>query len=230
MRRYRPLAISKGLGLRPSRKLWELRECGIIIISGRCSPEEVAMGPSRGRIRICRLRPSPWRAEARFLAVVIAFAISTAAGFDGRSAGWLGRGAPPAARQETKTAEKVSTLLKEIFKEVMEIGPYPGEEIVRREFFVGEGDDDTYKDYHLVVLIQDVPGGRKMTLQVTRLVPESGNPRIKKGRDSKLVVCVTNGGRLDLVKSDYSEKELSSFLPDLLRAIRDRKKLVRDRL
>jgi hypothetical protein len=188
------------------------------------------MGPSRCRIRICQLRPSPTRAEARFFGILIAFAVTTASGFDGRSAEWQGRSVPPLARPATKTAEKVSTLLKEIFKEVMEIGPYPGEEVVRREFFVGEGDDDTYKDYHLVVLIQDVPGGRKMILQVTRLVPEPDNPRIKKGRDSKMIVCGTSGGRLDLVKSDYTEKELSSFLPDLLRAIRDRKKLVRDRL
>jgi hypothetical protein len=164
------------------------------------------------------------------LVVVVALAIVTAAGFAGQSAGRQVQGAPPPVRPQTKTAGKVSTLLKEIFKEVLEIGPYPGEEVVRREFFVGEGDDDTYKDYHLVVLIQDVPGGRKMILQVTRLVPEPGNPRIKKGRDSKIVVCGTNGGRLDLVKSDYTEKELASFLPDLLRAIRERKKLVRDRL
>jgi hypothetical protein len=169
-------------------------------------------------------------AEARFLAVVITLAITAAGGFNDRSAGWQRRGTPPSIGSDTKTAQNVSSLLKEIFREVAEIGPYPGEEVIRREFFVGEGDDDTYKDYHLVVLIQDAPGGQKMILQVTRLVPEPGNPRIKKGRDSKLVVCGTNGCRLDLVKSDYTEKELSSFLPELLRAIRARKKLVRDKL
>jgi hypothetical protein len=136
---------------------------------------------------------------------------------------------PPPA-QAAGNAARVSGLLKNIFDEVFELGPQAGEEIVRREFFVGQGDDDTYKDFHLVVLIQDVPGGRKMTLQVARLVPDPDHPRVKYGRDLKSVVCLLKGEGLVLARSDYAEKELASFLPELLRAIRDRKKLIRGRM
>jgi hypothetical protein len=125
---------------------------------------------------------------------------------------------------------KVTTLLKEIYGEVRELGPRPGEDFIRHEFFVGEGDDDTYKDFHLVVLIQDIPGGRRMTVQVTRLVPDPQTPRVKYGRDPKTVVCLIERERLEVSRKDYSEKELMSLLPDLLRAIRDRKKLIRDHL
>ncbi len=80
----------------------------------------------------------------------------------------------------------------------------------------------------MVVLIQDIPGGRRMTVQVTRLVPDPQTPRVKYGRDPKTVVCLIERERLEVSRKDYSEKELMSLLPDLLRAIRDRKKLIRD--
>lgn len=124
---------------------------------------------------------------------------------------------------------RIPPLLKEIYSEVLELGPRAGEDVVRHEFFIGEGDDDTYKDFHLVVLIQDISGRRKMTLQVTRLVPDPDAPRVKYGRDPKIVTCLIQGDRLEVSRKDYSEKELASLLPDILRAIQDRKKLIRDR-
>jgi hypothetical protein len=189
----------------------------------------MAMDPSRGGIESRQRRLSLRRGGPRPSGITIALALSIALGFGGRPAEGQGPCPSRPARPETKNAEKIPALLRDIFKEVLELGPYPGEELVRREFFVGEGDDDTYKDYHLVVLIHDVPGGQRMILQVTRLVPDPNNPRIKHGRDAKMIVCRTNGDRLDIVKSDYADKELSSFLPELLRAIRDRKKLMRDK-
>jgi hypothetical protein len=137
--------------------------------------------------------------------------------------------ASPAARQAAERADKLSALLKDVFAEVSDLGRVPGEEFVRREFFIGEGDDDTYKEAHAVILIQEGGGRHKMTVQVTRLVPDPDNPRIKHGRDPKITVCLVSAGRLVLDRSDYSEKELISILPELLKAIRGRKKLVRDR-
>jgi hypothetical protein len=125
------------------------------------------------------------------------------------------------------SAKKMAALLVEIHREVAEIGRYPGEEFIRREFFIGPGDDDTYKDAHLVVLIQEVGPERKMTLQVTPLIPSPENPRVKFGREVKVVVCRLAAGRVRLERSDYSEKELSALLPEMLRVIRDRKKLFR---
>lgn len=161
--------------------------------------------------------------------VVVAFAL--ACGLGGLS--WQdarpGQGGTSPATPPAVEPGKITPLLKEIFNEVLELGPRRGEDIIRQEFFVGEGDDDTYKDYHLVVLIQEIPGRRKMTLQVTRLVPDPDAPRVKYGRDPKLVICLVEGDRLQVSRKDYSEKELASLLPDLLRAIQDRKRLIRDR-
>jgi hypothetical protein len=148
--------------------------------------------------------------------------------------GWPGArpdgGAAPPPRAAAANPGKILSLLREIYNEVLELGPRRGEDFIRHEFFVGEGDDDTYKDFHLVVLIQDIPGRRKMTLQVTRLVPDPDKPRVKYGRDPKIVTCLIKGERLDVGRTDYSDKELLSLLPDLLRAIQDRKKIIRDRL
>lgn len=118
--------------------------------------------------------------------------------------------------------------LRDIHGEVREMVKYPGEDFVRREFFVGRGDDDTYKDFHLVVLIQVIAKREKMTLQVTRLDPSVENPRIKYGKDARLVVCWIDREGVEVVRSDYEEKDLAPLLPEMLRCIRERKLLVKD--
>jgi hypothetical protein len=121
----------------------------------------------------------------------------------------------------------VPALLREIEKAVREIGGYPGEDFIRREFFLGEGDDDTYKTHYVGILIKDEPEGPRMTILVTRLEPSRDNPRIKYTRDPKTIVCRFPADRAEVVQSDYSQADLETLLPDVLRAVVDKKNLLK---
>jgi hypothetical protein len=134
----------------------------------------------------------------------------------------------PASPKQVKLDRETVSKLRDIHGEVREMAKYPGEDFVRREFFVGKGDDDTYKDFHLVVLIQVVAAREKMTLQVTRLDPSAENPRVKYGKDVRLVVCWMDQETVEVVRSDYEDRDLAPLLPEMLRCIRERKLLVRD--
>jgi hypothetical protein len=132
-----------------------------------------------------------------------------------------------AALPSPQKSRDVSSLLREIEKTVREIGGYPGEDFVRREFFLGEGDDDTYKTHYVGILIKEDPEGPRMTIQVTRLEPSRDDPRVKYTRDPKTIVCRFAADRTEVVRSDYSQAELGSLLPDVLRAVVDKKNLLK---
>lgn len=138
------------------------------------------------------------------------------------------RQARPSPPKSAKLGRETVSRLRDIHGEVRGMVKYPGEDFVRREFFVGRGDDDTYKDFHLVVLIQDIARREKMTLQVTRLDPSTENPRIKYGKDVRLVVCWVDREGIEVIRSDYEDKDLAPLLPEMLRCIRERKLLVKD--
>jgi hypothetical protein len=121
----------------------------------------------------------------------------------------------------------VPALLREIEKTVRKIGGYSGEDFVRREFFLGEGDDDTYKTHYVGILIKDDAEGPRMTIQVTRLEPSRDNPRVKYARDPKTIICRFTADRAEIVRSDYSQAELGSLLPEVLRAVVDKKNLLK---
>jgi hypothetical protein len=124
-------------------------------------------------------------------------------------------------------ARDVTALLREIEKSVREIGGYPGEDFVRREFFLGEGDDDTYKTHYVGILIKDDAEGPRMTILITWLEPSKENPRVKYARDPKTIVCRLPADKAEVVRSDYSQSDLETLLPDVLRAVVDKKNLLK---
>jgi hypothetical protein len=118
-------------------------------------------------------------------------------------------------------------VLKEIYDEVKEMGPYPGEDFIRREFFVGEDDDDTNKDVHVVVLIQRLDLKETMTIRVTEMVKDPGNVRARLARNSRMLVCLLAGDRLEIRSSDYEENDLDKLAPEILTAIQNKKRLLK---
>ncbi len=120
-------------------------------------------------------------------------------------------------------------ILKQIYFEVKELGPYPGENFVRREFFLGPADDDSYKKEHISILIQVVDGDERMNIQITEMKTRPDNPRIQlAGRSWAISCAISAGGVLTLVRSDYSDKELAGVAPDVLRAVFEKKKLLKE--
>ncbi len=123
-----------------------------------------------------------------------------------------------------------AALILDIHREVKEMGPYPGEDFVRREFFLGEDDDDTNKDIHVVVIIQAADGGaERMRVQVTAMERSANDPKIKYARGIKNLVCLVSAGEASVISSDYNAAGLAGVLRDLKRAVLDKKRLLKVR-
>ena len=151
------------------------------------------------------------RAAAAWAAVLVALFVLTAAA---------------AASGAQKTAD-IPGLLREIRAEVLEIGGYPGEDFARGEFFLGAGDDDTNKTHAVGILVQDKAEGSQMTIVVSRLDPVADDPRVKYTRDPKTVVGRFAGSAVEVIRSDYPEAELEELLPRILRAVIDKRALLK---
>jgi len=118
-------------------------------------------------------------------------------------------------------------VLKKIHAEVKEMGPYPGEDFVHREFFVGEDDDDTNKDIQVVVLIQSFESKEKMTIQVTEMARDQRNSRTSLAKTTKAVVCLVAEDRVEIKSSDYEKSDLDKLAPEILTAVRNKKRLLK---
>jgi hypothetical protein len=137
----------------------------------------------------------------------------------------------PCAGAEIPDPKKdILAILKKIYDEVKEMGPYPGESFILHEFFAGgPDDDDTNKDQHVVVLIQVVGGVEKMRIQVTYMERSKQDRTIKYAKDVKNISCLVAADTVKIQSSDYSEKEMSKLAPDILQAILNKKKLLKDK-
>ena len=118
-------------------------------------------------------------------------------------------------------------VLKRVHDEVAELGPYPGQDFIRWDFFIGgPDDDDTNKDQHVVVLIENERGPGRMTLQVTQLERSRGDPNVKYARGTRRVLCFLENGKLEVLRSDYGAAELEELAGGILRAVLDKKRLL----
>lgn len=133
---------------------------------------------------------------------------------------------PPTTTKKDKSKEKYLAALKDIWSEVKEMGTYPGEDFIKRDFFIGPDDDDTNKDIHVSILVQKQAAREKMKIQVTYLEPGQGDSRVKVARSSKMVVCFIEKTDAELKSSDFKEEELSPLAQAILQAIRAKKKLL----
>lgn len=122
--------------------------------------------------------------------------------------------------------KKSYPVLREIYREVKELGAYPHDDFIKREFFVGKDPDDTNKNIHALILIQNLEYGEKITLQISYLNPSLHNPVIGYLERVCNLSWVLRENQIELIQSDYSEKERESFLPQVLRSIQDKKRLL----
>jgi len=118
-------------------------------------------------------------------------------------------------------------LLKEIHDEVVLLGKYPGHEFFKREFFVGADDDDTNKDIHVAIVIHETEAEEKMIIQVTYMERTKSNPVVGIAKSVKSIKCSCKENQIDINQCGFSEKELKPILKDILRAIRNKKRLLK---
>jgi len=117
-------------------------------------------------------------------------------------------------------------ILKEMYKEVVELGPYENEDFIKREFHIELDSDENNSEEHVVFLIQGAGEKEKMIIQVTYF--EVKRTRIiKYAKDIKTILCHIKGDKIEIKKSDYSETEIKSLFPDILQGIRNKKKYLK---
>jgi hypothetical protein len=136
-------------------------------------------------------------------------------------------GPPPQSGGEKAAA---SALLRRVYDEVRSFGTAAPalEAPVQQDFFIGgPDDDDTNKDVHVVVLLYRAGGFEMMKLQVTTLVRSRSDPRVKKAAGSKACACRVDLEGITVFSSDLEEKELARTAAELLKAIADKKRLIR---
>ncbi len=121
-----------------------------------------------------------------------------------------------------------SKILKEIYQEVKGFEKYPGYDFIKREFFVGEDDDDTNKDIHVVILVQDVDEKKKVTIQITYMERSKGRPVIGIAKYVKVLSYFVLEDQTEIIKSDFDDKGKELVLPGVLQAIKNKKKLLKE--
>jgi hypothetical protein len=124
--------------------------------------------------------------------------------------------------------EDPASLLCKILVETRELGARPGEDYIKQEFFIGgPDDDDTNKDTSVVVLIQTIDGRERMTIQVTSMERDRNDRRIKTARETQSIVGGPIGPGFRIVRSDFSGDALETVCAQILRAVRDKKRLIK---
>jgi hypothetical protein len=121
-----------------------------------------------------------------------------------------------------------SEILREIYMEMKDFDKYPGCDFIKREFFVGEDDDDTNKDIHVVIIVQDVDEKEKITIQVTYMERRKGRPVIGIAKSIKVISYFVLEDQVEIIKSDFDDKEKELILSGVFQAIKNKKKLLKD--
>lgn len=132
---------------------------------------------------------------------------------------------PPSITQD---AEKdLPSLFRQVRDEVLGLDKYPGEDFNRGEFHLGPGDDDTNKTHAVGILVKSEAEGFRMTIMISRLEPSRADPRITYARDPKTIVCRFRADEVEIVRSDYPAGELEELMPVVLKAVLDKKALLK---
>jgi hypothetical protein len=65
-----------------------------------------------------------------------------------------------------------------------------------------------------------------MTIRVTEMAKDPGNPQARLARASRMFSCLVAGDRVEVRSSDYEEKDLARLAPEILKAIVNKKRLL----
>lgn len=118
-------------------------------------------------------------------------------------------------------------LLEDIYREIVELGPYNNDSFIKREFHIeldGRGDN---KEEHVVVLIQKFGGKERMLLQVTYFKPEGKSLTVKHADKIKIIMCSRKDNKMRIEECDFSDRELKIMLSKMLQGIKNKKELLK---
>jgi len=121
----------------------------------------------------------------------------------------------------------IQNALKGIHDEVIEMGSYGDDDFIKREFWFELDGVEENKEEHVVVLQHNDGLNLRMTVQVTYFTKDKRQRFIRYAEDTKSVFCCVKGLVLDIDKSDYSDEEMETLLPGILKGIRIEKELLK---
>jgi len=116
-------------------------------------------------------------------------------------------------------------ILKDIHKEVTELGKRENEYFIKREFHFDLDENPTNTEEHIVVLIYDIEQGERMVVQVTYFETDGLAHSVKYAKDIKLISCNLDSEKLKIEKCDFSKKEMEPLFSDILKGIQEEKKI-----
>ena len=133
----------------------------------------------------------------------------------------------PAKHSLNKDESKKSPeeILKDIHKEVTELGKRKNEYFIKREFHFDLDENPTNTEEHIVVLIYDIEQGERMVVQVTYFETDGLAHSVKYAKDIKLISCNLDSEKLKIEKCDFSKKEMEPLFSDILKGIQEEKKI-----
>ena len=123
--------------------------------------------------------------------------------------------------------KKPSEILKNIYDEVKELGPYEDENFLRREFHMDLDGNATNKEEYVMVLSQEIDKIQKMVLQVTYFEQDKASRFIKNAKETKEIKCELIGEDFKIKSCDYEEKKLKKVLNKILTGIQTKKRLLK---
>lgn len=129
----------------------------------------------------------------------------------------------PLKKPESK--KNPEEILKNIHKEVSELGKRKNENFIKREFHFDLDENPTNTEEHIVVLIYDIEEKERMVVQVTYFETDGLANSVKYAKDIKLISCSVDSEKLKIEKCDFSKKEMEPLFSDILEGIQEEKKL-----
>ncbi len=118
-------------------------------------------------------------------------------------------------------------ILKNIYEEVKELGPYENENFLRREFHMDLDGHATNKEEYVMVFSQKIDNIQKMVLQVTYFEQDKSIRFAKNAVVTKEIKCELIGKNFKIKSCDYKEKKLLKVLSKILTGIKEKKRILK---
>lgn len=122
--------------------------------------------------------------------------------------------------------DDVPRLLREIYNEVRTMSARPGEPFIRQEFFIGEDDDDTYKDIAVSIILAESETPPVMIIQFTWMERDRRDRRTATARSTKILRCIMDGEDVRREGGPFEAREVLDLARGLIKAVQDKKRLL----
>lgn len=120
-----------------------------------------------------------------------------------------------------------SEILKNIYDEIKELGPYADENFLRREFHMDLDGKYANREEYVMVLSQNINSVQKMVLQITYFEQDKKNRFVKIAKETKEIKCEMIGEGFQIKSCDYEEKKINRLLSKILTGIQEKKRLLK---